>query len=259
MQSAPYLAYLRVSTSEQADSGAGLAAQRAAILAEARKRGWSEVRFIEDAGYSGKDTRRPGLRLALEVLKRGEAAGLVVAKMDRLSRSMLDFTSIMGTAQRQGWVLLALDCPADPSTPMGEAVANVMMTFAQLERSAHRRGTRGQAGGRRPDRSAPIAPNRARGASACRAQRWGISAHHRRRAQRRGRPDGAWRQGMARVNGARRARPQGLAASNSASTTHRAACLGFRGPTRRLARLADASCATAIACHVGCDLSLVGR
>jgi DNA invertase Pin-like site-specific DNA recombinase len=131
-----YIGYLRVSTDEQANSGAGIEAQRAAILAEAQRRGWAEadVQWIEDAGYSGKDTRRPGIRLALEVLKRGEAAGLVVAKMDRLSRSLLDFTRIMAEAQRQGWALVALDCPADPSTPTGEAMASILATFSQLER-----------------------------------------------------------------------------------------------------------------------------
>src|SRR3954464_10846790 len=118
MQDARYLAYLRVSTSERADSRAGIEAQRAAILAEATRRGWSaaSLDWIEDAGYSGKDTRRPGLRLALEVLKVGEAAGLVVAKMDRLSRSLLDFTTIMATAQHEGWALIALDSPADTSS-----------------------------------------------------------------------------------------------------------------------------------------------
>ena len=136
MHPTPYIGYLRVSTDEQTNSGAGIEAQRAAILAEAKRRGWSEadVRWIEDAGYSGKDTRRPGIRLALEVLKRGEAAGLVVAKMDRLSRSLLDFTTIMAEAQRQGWALVALDCPADPSTPTGEAMASILATFSQLER-----------------------------------------------------------------------------------------------------------------------------
>src|SRR4051812_31191094 len=136
MQPERYLAYLRVSTSEQADSRAGIEAQRAAILAEAKRRGWSEANlgWIEDAGYSGKDTRRPGLRLALEVLKRGEAAGLVVAKMDRLSRSLLDFTTIMATAQREGWALIALDSPADTSSPTGEAMAAILATFSQLER-----------------------------------------------------------------------------------------------------------------------------
>src|SRR4051794_697072 len=95
------LAYLRVSTSEQADSGAGLAAQRAAIEAEAARRGWASVEFIEDAGYSAKSMRRPGLALALDRLRRGDASVLVVAKMDRLSRSLLDFASILATAQRE--------------------------------------------------------------------------------------------------------------------------------------------------------------
>src|SRR5689334_12432638 len=124
MHARAYIGYLRVSSDEQANSRAGMEAQRASILAEARRRGWEEadIRWIEDAGYSGKDTRRPGLRLALEVLTRGEASGLVVAKMDRLSRSLLDFTQIMAAAQRQGWALIALDCPADPSTPTGEAM-----------------------------------------------------------------------------------------------------------------------------------------
>src|SRR4051812_43673378 len=136
MHDARYLAYLRVSTSEQADSRAGIEAQRAAILAEAERRGWTEasLEWIEDAGYSGKDTRRPGLRLALDVLKWGDAAGLVVAKMDRLSRSLLDFTTIMAKAQREGWALIALDSPADTSTPTGEAMASILATFSQLER-----------------------------------------------------------------------------------------------------------------------------
>jgi DNA invertase Pin-like site-specific DNA recombinase len=54
--------------------------------------------------------------------------------MDRLSRSLLDFTLIMGEAQRQGWALIALDCPVDRSTPTGEAMASIMATFSQLER-----------------------------------------------------------------------------------------------------------------------------
>jgi len=127
------IAYLRVSTTDQESSGAGIEAQRAAILAEAVRRGWGEVEFIEDTG-SGKNTRRPGLQRALEILRRGAASGLVVAKMDRLSRSLLDFTSIMSTAQRQGWALVALDCPVDPSTPSGEAMISIMACFSQLER-----------------------------------------------------------------------------------------------------------------------------
>src|SRR5436309_12983601 len=99
------LAYARVSTQEQADSKAGLEAQKAAIAAEARRRGWAIVETIEDAGYSAKDLRRPGIKRALEELERGRADALVVAKLDRLSRSMIDFTRLMRQAQRQNWAL----------------------------------------------------------------------------------------------------------------------------------------------------------
>lgn len=54
--------------------------------------------------------------------------------MDRLSWSLLDFAGIMQTAQREGWALLALDSPADLTTPSGEAIAGVMAAFSQLER-----------------------------------------------------------------------------------------------------------------------------
>jgi DNA invertase Pin-like site-specific DNA recombinase len=128
------LGYLRVSTSEQADSRAGLEVQRASILAEAERRGWSEVTIIEDAGYSAKDMRRPGLAAALSMLRGREADALVVSKMDRLSRSLLDFAGIMQRAQREGWALVALDSPADLTSPTGEAMAGVLAVFAQLER-----------------------------------------------------------------------------------------------------------------------------
>ena len=128
------IGYVRVSTEEQRASGAGLAAQRAAILAECQRRGWQLVDVVEDRGYSAKDLRRPGIRAALDELRRGEAQGLVVAKLDRLSRSMLDFTAIMTTAQRESWALVALDCAVDTTTPAGEAMANVLATFAQFER-----------------------------------------------------------------------------------------------------------------------------
>jgi len=128
------LGYVRVSTHEQTMSGAGLAAQRAAIEAECRHRGWDLVEVVEDAGYSAKDLKRPGVQIALETLRNGEAGALVVAKLDRLSRSMLDFTAVMATASKQGWALVALDCAVDTTTPAGEAMAHVLATFAQFER-----------------------------------------------------------------------------------------------------------------------------
>jgi DNA invertase Pin-like site-specific DNA recombinase len=126
--------YVRVSTDEQRRSGAGLEAQRRAILAECKRRGWRLVETVEDGGYSGKNLRRPGIKRALEAVESGRADALVVAKWDRLSRSMLDFAGIMDRAQRKGWGLVALDCDVDTTTPTGRAMAHVTMTFAQLER-----------------------------------------------------------------------------------------------------------------------------
>jgi DNA invertase Pin-like site-specific DNA recombinase len=126
--------YARVSTPEQAKTGAGLAAQREAILRECERRGWELVDVVEDRGYSARDLRRPGIQSALEMLRRGDAKVLVVSKLDRASRSLLDFAALMATAERQSWALVALDVAVDTSTPAGEAMANVLATFAQFER-----------------------------------------------------------------------------------------------------------------------------
>ena len=128
------IGYTRVSTDEQADSRAGLEAQRQAIMAEATRRGWRVVEIIEDAGYSAKDMRRPGIAAALEALARHRADTLVVAKLDRLSRSMKDFAAVMDRSTRERWALVALDLNVDTTTPSGEMMANVLATFAQFER-----------------------------------------------------------------------------------------------------------------------------
>lgn len=115
-------------------SGLGLQAQKAAIVAECARRGWTLVDIAEDVGRSGKDLKRPGVRAALDALSVGDASALVVAKLDRLSRLMLDFARIMATAQKQSWALVALDVNVDTSTPSGEAMANMLATFSQFER-----------------------------------------------------------------------------------------------------------------------------
>ena len=130
------IAYIRCSTEEQADSRAGLDAQRAAILAEAQRRGWDEadLTFIEDKGFSGKNLDRPGIEAALDALQRRKADTLVVSKLDRLSRSLVDFAGLMARASREHWALIALDLNVDTSTPAGEAMAAMLATFAQFER-----------------------------------------------------------------------------------------------------------------------------
>ena len=128
--------YVRVSTAEQVDSGAGLEAQRAAIATEVERRGWLLLEVFEDAnGASAKSMRnREGLTAALDMVESHRADGLIVAKLDRLSRSLLDFASLMERSQRGGWSLIALDLGVDTSTPSGEMMANVLAVFAQFER-----------------------------------------------------------------------------------------------------------------------------
>jgi DNA invertase Pin-like site-specific DNA recombinase len=128
------LGYVRVSTSDQADSGAGLTAQRQAIKAAADQRGWRIVRVIDDAGLSAKSLDRPGLTDALAMIESGKADALVVAKLDRLSRSLLDFATLMERSRRKGWAIVALDLGVDTTTPAGEMMANVLATFSQFER-----------------------------------------------------------------------------------------------------------------------------
>ncbi len=127
--------YTRVSTDEQATSGLGLKVQRTLIEAECERRGWELVQVFPDAGASGKAVSgRPALAKALEAVRGSDAGALVVAKLDRLSRSLLDFASLMESARREGWALVILDLGVDTTTPSGEMIANVMATFAQFER-----------------------------------------------------------------------------------------------------------------------------
>ena len=128
------IGYLRVSTEEQAVSGLGLADQRAVIAAEAERRSWGDIEFMTDEGYSAKNLSRPSIAQALDMLRKGEASVLVVSKLDRLSRSLLDFATLMDRAKREGWQLVVLDLAIDTTVPSGALMANVMAAFAEYER-----------------------------------------------------------------------------------------------------------------------------
>jgi len=130
------IGYARVSTNEQANSGLGLDAQRAAIQAEIDRRGWTLVEMVEDAGVSAKTLERPGIAHALQLLKGGAAGTLLVAKLDRATRSTIDAAKLLERAQREGWALVALDLGLDPTTPNGELIATIMAAVAQWERRA---------------------------------------------------------------------------------------------------------------------------
>src|SRR4051812_47038336 len=101
------LAYVRVSTAEQANEGASVDAQRAALGAEAERRGW-DLEVVADEGYSAKDLRRPGLVSALERLDRGAADSLIAVRLDRVSRSVADFAGLLARAKKRSWRIVLL-------------------------------------------------------------------------------------------------------------------------------------------------------
>jgi DNA invertase Pin-like site-specific DNA recombinase len=129
------IGYARVSTDEQAESGAGLDAQVTSMRAECDRRGWELVRIATDAGASGKSLNgRPELTDALAALDAGEADVLLAAKLDRVSRSVLDFAALMARAARRGWRIVVLDVNVDTTTATGELMTTVVAAFAQYER-----------------------------------------------------------------------------------------------------------------------------
>lgn len=100
------------------------------------------IAVFEDAGISGRSLKRPALKEALDGLERGEGSVLMVAKLDRLTRSARDAYDLMERALREGWALVALDLNVDTSTPAGEMMAGVASVFAQFERRLTSQRTR---------------------------------------------------------------------------------------------------------------------
>lgn len=127
--------YIRVSTTDQADNGNGLEAQRAAIQTACQRKGWELVTVLEDRGLSAKSRKdRKALEAALAMCEAGAAEALVTAKLDRLSRSIIDFATLMDQARKGGWAIVVLDCDFDMTTPQGELMSNMLACFAQFER-----------------------------------------------------------------------------------------------------------------------------
>lgn len=127
--------YVRVSTDKQIESGAGIEAQISYLQQEADRRGLELEIVSEGEGASGKSMgKRSALNDAMKRLDKGEASALIVSKLDRLTRSVADFLTILERSRKGNWSLIIGDLAIDTSTPMGEAMATISATFAQLER-----------------------------------------------------------------------------------------------------------------------------
>ncbi len=127
--------YVRVSTGEQAEAGISLHLQRHRVAAYCAAHGLVLAGVEADEGISAKAARnRPGLQRALVALRRGEVAGLVAVKLDRLSRTTRDVLDLVAAAEREGWALHSIDERLDSTTPTGKFTLTILAALAQLER-----------------------------------------------------------------------------------------------------------------------------
>lgn len=129
------VAYLRVSTEQQADRGVSLEAQRSKAKAYADLYDLEIVEIVEDAGFSAKTLDRPGLVRVMAMLEVGEADGVLVVKLDRLTRSVRDLGALLDRYFVDGGkVLLSVSEQIDTRTAAGRLVLNILSSISQWER-----------------------------------------------------------------------------------------------------------------------------
>lgn len=136
--------YSRVSTTEQATEGVSLAAQADKLRTFASLHELNVVAELQDAGASAKTLDRPGLQEALRLLRTGQADGVAVVKLDRLTRSVADWQSLIDQyfSERAGRQLMSVSDSIDTRTAAGRLVLNVLLSVAQWEREATAERTR---------------------------------------------------------------------------------------------------------------------
>ena len=126
----PVLGYVRVSTDNQLDNYS-IEEQTERIKSYCKAKGWTLLHIYTDGGYSGGNTNRPALQKMLEAIKRGEAAAVVVYKLDRLSRSQKDtLTLIEDSFLSHNTDFISINENFDTSTPFGRAMIGMLSVFA---------------------------------------------------------------------------------------------------------------------------------
>ena len=135
-QATPRVAiYVRVSTLHQIDRDS-LPMQKQDLLAYAKLMlGTEDCVIFEDAGYSGKNTDRPKFQEMMSQIRAGVFTHLLVWKIDRISRNLLDFAAMYNELKELGVVFVSKNEQFDTSTAMGEAMLKIILVFAELERN----------------------------------------------------------------------------------------------------------------------------
>ena len=136
MQAMRVVGYIRVSSEDQARDGVSLDAQREKVRLFAELHGLDLAEVVTDAAVSAKTLDRPGLSRVLAMLDAGEVGGVIVWKLDRLTRHLGDWSHLIDHyfGEQAGRSLMSVSESIDTRTAAGRMVLNIMMTVAQWER-----------------------------------------------------------------------------------------------------------------------------
>ncbi len=121
--------YVRIGPRERDDERPSLDIQRRGLENAAQAKGWELVRVEEDV-RSGRSLRRPGLRAALAACRAGEAEGIAVARLDRLTYSITDLAELVREAVEGGYTIVSLQPSVDIASDGGRAVGEVLAEAA---------------------------------------------------------------------------------------------------------------------------------
>lgn len=130
------IGYIRVSTDKQADNGVSLEAQEAKLRAMAAVQDIEIDEFIIDGGESAKSLSRPGMERLLAMVDRGEVQTVIIAKLDRLTRSVKDLATLLERFQKRNVGLVSVSESLDTKSAAGRLVLNIMCAVSQWEREA---------------------------------------------------------------------------------------------------------------------------
>jgi DNA invertase Pin-like site-specific DNA recombinase len=128
--------YVRVSTDKQADRGVSLEAQAEKIRAMAVVQGVEVSEIIVDAGESAKSLDRPGMSRLRAMANSGGVQIVIIAKLDRLTRSVKDLAELLENFQKRGVALVSVAESLDTGSAAGRLVLNIMVSVSQWEREA---------------------------------------------------------------------------------------------------------------------------
>ena len=146
------IGYARVSTDKQTESGVSLEAQAEKIRAMAVVHGAELLDIIVDGGESAKSLQRPGMERLLALVDAKKVDTVIIAKLDRLTRSVRDLCTLLGRFERRGVALISVAESLDTGSAAGRLVLNIMTAVSQWEREAIGERTRDAMGHKRRQR-----------------------------------------------------------------------------------------------------------